>query len=190
MRRIPVIAVVGALVLVLAALPASAAVRPTKAQIKRNTAALKERLRDKPTARRAPAVALRPGRGRALAAQSLGTCLAHANFGYYVWVPNVTMFWGNAATCNTAVPVFVIVQTDMVAPNGIHNLEVAEGVNTAGLGGRADGPGGTWNMFNTVTYSVAPPFRLVVTGPGSCFGSGTTLVTCSYNAVIPTLATS
>jgi hypothetical protein len=79
MRRIPVIAVVGAL---LTAHPAATAPLPTKAQVqqmKRQQAAL----RANPTApTRAPRATVRHTGSRPRAAQTLGGCSAHAN-----WIP-------------------------------------------------------------------------------------------------------
>ena len=39
-------------------------------------------------------------------------------------------YWGNASTCSAAVPVAIVLQSDMVAPNGVHNADATSGVNT------------------------------------------------------------
>jgi hypothetical protein len=112
-------------------------------------------------------VSVKPRRGRAAVAQSLGGCRNHANSAPLVSsAPRIiTMFWGVGSTCAAVVPIFVAVDGDMTAPDGTHDADAAEGVNVAGVGGRHTGPHGTWLFRVSWTWTVPPPWRLVA-GPG------------------------
>lgn len=127
------------------------------------------------------------GAATTLAATS-GTCTAHADFSFtYTPDDEVNMLWTNNSTCDVGMPVYIVLDTDMVAPDPSrrHYTDTTSGTDTAGLGDGATDVRGTWEMFNTVTWTLPPGYVWSVQ-QGTCTGGGTQTVTCTYNYAIPT----
>ena len=166
-----------------------------RAQDRKNMAELRARARAHPAAatrKKASVEFVKRGTVARTAQANAGGCKASAG-----WIPQrnftppgasnaIIMHWANSSGCYVPIPpgVIIWISSTMVDPRGFQDPDTDAGYPVADVAGTTQGPQGTWQMNNIVRWALGAGWTFTNVR-GFCAGSGTSVVTCWYNHVIP-----
>src|ERR1700730_10934682 len=157
-------------------------------RIKQNETVLKPELRANPGAPfsvqspSAPSVVRRRSRtAQATASAGSSFCSAQAGavFNRNFTLPGdpkaMNVYWANSSACFGPIP--TLISSQMIDPSGHNSSQAGGGVGSANIANLQQGPEGTWQFNNAVTW-VAPPGFIWPSATGFCTGVWTQVLTC------------